>query len=366
MLDKPTKSGYFSLKPNITHNPTQLDLIYMGPIKGGSSTDTIVDLCNTVGDLLEDPTHKYTFTFVDDQNKQILDGYHYKPLNCHYYNKGTNTAVYIIRQSGNPEDLVFRVTGHPESGTTLDAISFDINTYEDNKNLGITQNLTDFLYYGTLTGTSRRPYYTNPFKHNYAIVKKYGVIQDLQTKGYMYRKLFFKKLIQLLITLEKQDYLINDFKPDNIGFDKDYNPIIIDYDATTISKLIQGPQTFHTNLITYGTKQPFLKTKQTIDGFVAFIFILFFADYEKTFLAYPWMLPSQISYTEIKHHATNPKVIYDAIGTVQKLNDVPDDDFTLLKQMIISSPKPYVYEGLDSENPPTYEQLYNNFIEFFK
>ena len=351
---EPTYSFYpKSLKP--THDPVELNLLYMHQSTGGGiSIDTIQEICLSDGDYLTDKKHTIRFNFVNNTTLLTTAEYkHSKYSNCKYYKKGSGTAVYLILKDKNTEELILRVTQK-----TPDYPPFSKSTYDNNKTLGITQNLSDFLYYGILNVT---PKGYNPglydFKYNYTIVRKYKVIEDLQKGSYDNRKIFFKKLIQLLITLEKHNYIINDFKPDNMGYDDDYNPIVIDYDAATINMNREGPQTFDTNKITIGTITPYSGTKQTIAGTVVFIFVLFFVN---EFWAYPWAIPYQ-TYTGTRHHSTNPQIISNYVATLQKKSDVPDNDFKILKEMIISGDK---QKGLFSLNPPTYQQLYDDFTVF--
>jgi hypothetical protein len=152
--------------------------------------------------------------------------------------------------------------------------------------------------------------------------------------------LFFKKLVDLLKKLETQTYLINDLKRTNIGYDKDYSPIIIDYDANTISSTVEQVQSFRCDM-----QYPELYSgiKQSIEGFVAIIFELFFETEFK-----PWKKPRN----EMNCH--NHEEIATLMSEIKKKPEIPYGLFGFLIKLIYTDKD----DGLFSNNPSTFVEVY--------
>jgi len=306
---------YIKLK---THNPKQIDLTLKKIFSGGYSSIVINEICNTTNSKIISDDGTVEFIFNDAKNISLEEN------KCNYFKAGSFTAVYVVRKPNDNVDLILRIT------TIEENILFDIKTYNDNIKIGIKNNLPDYLYCGILT--------VNNKKYNYSIVKTYKVISDFVYETLANRKLFFKKLLELLAMLENKNYFINDFKPDNIGYDDTFNPIIIDYDAKTITREREGPQTFWCNV----TKYP--GTKLMIDGFVAFIFALFFND---PFWDEPWNVNGC--------HSMYICGIIEAKKNLHKNPEVDQEYFDFLKDLIITNST----KGLLSNNPPTFNEVLN-------
>lgn len=272
----------------------------------------------------------------------------YKKIDkCDYYKKGSNTAVYIVKKNNIGEDLILRITINP---------NFEISKYRHDINLNIKNNLPDYLYYGIINVPKK-------IKYHYSICKKYHVMNDMIKDDYDYttniynytiiisfndRWIFFQNLLKLLMHLELKDYLINDFKLDNIGYDDNYNPIIIDYDQDTINKEIKT-MTYQCHII-YNTT--YVKSKSTLIGFTFFIFKLFF---DKEFNTWQWIQDKKIK--NRSHYCFNFNNFPNIFKLVGKKLDVPDKNFHILKNII-------QYEvnrnyGIVSKYPQTYQEIYN-------
>ena len=300
----------------MAHNPTKIDLMYKKIISGGTSGVVIDGICDTTNAKIFSKDMSVEYKFNDTKNVSLLFG------TCNYFKAGSYTAVYIVNKPNDSTDYILRVT-------TIDSdILFDIKTYNENKKLGIRNNLPDYLYYGILTA--------NDIKYNYSIVRIYKVIDDLKNESIDNRKLFFKKLLELLALLESKGHLINDLKPDNLGYDDKFNPVIIDYDATTVSKIVADVQTFWCSKITY------TGSKQMIDGVVSFIFALFF---DGVFWTEPWHVEGC--------HSRYTCGIIEAKNELIKKPDVDQEYFDFLKNLIIIDSE----KGMWSNNPPTFNEI---------
>jgi len=309
------------------HKPIYLEMTYYSHMSGGNSNEIINKICykqnNNSG--ISDIGKTITFLFNTKQNNK-------KHTDCNFYKAGTYTAVYIVNKPNNNEDFIMRVTERP---------SLDIEKYKKDIDLEIKENMPDYLYYG--------PFLVKDKQFYYSIGQKYNTIDDLIKESFDKRKIFFHNLLKLLSKLQNKTYLINDFKPDNIAYDKRYNPIIIDYDPKTIDTKtdILGPQTFYCFRETR-----YKDTKQTIDGFVYFIFKLFFID---AFTKIPVMYNPQTRC----HEMNTPRKMRDKIKTIKANNDVPLDFFGFLKNIIIDD----TYSGLFGNDAivPTYQDILNKF-----
>ena len=305
-----------------THNPINMDFTLHKLMVGGNSIDVINGICNTNNSKIIADNKSIEFIFDDDKNTALIGE------NCNYFKAGSYTAVYVIKEPNNDVNLLLRLT-------TIDSgIMFETDAYNDNKKLDITKNLPDYLYYGILNVGEK--------KYNYAIVKIYKVMDDMLLENINNRKLFFRKLLQLLMKLESKNYLINDLKPDNIGYDVEFNPVIIDYDSKTITQEIGNTQSFWCPRYLYDGP------KQMIDGFIAFIFLLFF---KSPFLVEPWFVNAC--------HSRFICGIMEAKNELESLEDVDFEYFDFLKNLIITDEK----RRMLSYNIPTFAEIlkiYNN------
>jgi len=308
------------------HKPIYMEMIFHSQMGGVLQASQIIkNICykriNNSG--FSDAKKEITFFLNKTQNSNKDN------INCNFYKAGALTAVYIVNKPNDDEDFIMRVT---------DEQTVDINKYNFDINLGIKENIPNYLYYG--------PFKVGYERYNYSIGQKYNIIDDLRIETFDKRKLFFHNVLKLLSKLQNKNYFINDFKPANIAYDKKYNPILIDYDPKTVdNKTDFRVQTF----LCY--KHPrYAGTKQTVDGFVFIIFKLFFID---AFEQYPFMYdpPTRC------HEIGNDKGMRNKIETLKAMIDVPLDFFEFLKNIIIDNK----FNGLFGNNVPTYQDILDKF-----
>lgn len=327
----------FKIGNELSHNPKNIDLTFVKNTKtgGGEETEpayiTISEICyhNTDNSALINNQEGIQFNFIKDKNVNIIKK---DSINCNFYNRGAMTAIYLVNKKDNLlEHLILRVTKIP---------NLDLQKYNEDKGLDIIENLPDYLYYGKLFFENDK---REQLTYHYSIVKKYRVIENLVKEPFETKKIFFEKLLKLLVNLEGKDYLINDLKPENIGYDKDFNPIIIDYDEGTVSKNIKGAQMFWCY---HKFPQIYSGVKNQIDGFISFIFYLFFED---TYWKEPW-------WSDNRCHHNDVAFIKSSVEKLKKKPSTPDNYFTFFKYMILN----HNGEGLFANDPnkiPSFKQI---------
>ena len=335
------------------NNIDELTLFFDYPIKmtlnfpkykknmiGSGVYEIVIDICYNK-EILTKLIGKYdskTITFIMNPNVRYL---HYSPIGntakkCYIHKRGSFTLVYVINKENYPEDLILRIT---EEDT------FDVNKYKQDIILNIKDNLPEYLYFGDfIVDNSGKKYF-------YSICRKYKVMDDmckikviagksesttLETFGN--RWIFFNKLINFLVILETKNFLVNDLKMDNVGYDEKFNPVVIDYNFTTISQIISEINTHKC----YKVNNKYNGTKHTISGFMTFIFALFFKS------AYP----NAITYIG-KYQCLDFNYISGHLKNEQGQADVNKKYIDFLKMIILDNNG----NGLIGKNIPTYKQI---------
>jgi hypothetical protein len=194
--------------------------------------------------------NEYVFYFNDDNTKTFKN-------NSKYLGAGDNTAVFVI-ECKKPDDfqknIVLRV-----SGREYDNKKFIIK-YNNDVSV-VDQALPKILFYGELKdhlGNSFEPSY----KHT--IMLKYMTNFDILSAHN--KLLILKSLLHTLIKLDEAGYFLFDLKLDNIGYDNEYNCILIDYDMDTLVKYKKGAHEYIPDDLKYvGTYIPLYVMKSMQD-----------------------------------------------------------------------------------------------------
>jgi len=316
-----------SQKPNLPTNPILVDLTYYpnSNIQNGGSIELyIIELCMNLNNnpyiegIHNDKNIK--FTFSEDNKKKIIQ-------KCLVYAYGSYTAVYIINDETNNE-FVLKLP-----------VIFDVDKYIEDQNLGFIDNLPTFYYYGNLhyykISKGKQIKAIKPIR--YAICKRYPDIITLRKLDFNKRIIFFGNLINLLYKIEGLNKYINDLKPANMSYDVNFNPIIIDYDKTTIYNTTKDiPNSYAYCYENHKSK--FTEKKIMLDGFSLFIFLLFIdkPSYPDSFNESIWHLHRSI---DVKKCIVN----IDNLRELQKEESVPDIFFKFIKEILIDSDNKGLY-----------------------
>ncbi|AYV82482.1 MAG: hypothetical protein Hyperionvirus1_61 [Hyperionvirus sp.] len=151
------------------------------------------------------------FKFDELMNNQLLEDT-YK-----YLGRGSYTAVFGIKQS--EKMFVLKIIM-----TNPDPL---VEKYMLDKKL-LPLNIPDILYYGKLTIFDR------PDDLYYIISPYYDT--KFSILSFANKKKLLSDLLNSLIYLNTLYYFIGDLKLDNLGFDHEFNYVIIDYDMNTLTK----------------------------------------------------------------------------------------------------------------------------------
>ena len=324
--------------------PINIDLYYTSQqsMYGGLSDGIIQQICykNFLDGYFSGQHSKYgiiRFIVSKSNSTKVLN-------NCNYYNKGTYTAVYVIKNAIDtpymPEKnnyLIIRITEED---------SFKPVKYAKEKKK-FNKYIPKYYFYGKLNRTGLiKQYY-------YAIVHKYNDMETLLLQPIDNRKLFFKNLLIMLSYFESEKYIVNDFKFHNIAYDDNFVPIIIDYEDVTISPYSEynkSPQTYQCNK----RYKNYEGSKMMSSGLVGIIIKLFFTSID------PYAPPL---FTKDRcHDVTNMTDIFKNIHVIMKPQpDVTDKDFiNFLKNSIIN----VNYDGLLADvnkKVPNMNELLMNF-----
>ena len=187
---------------------------------------------------------KYNFEInTTRNNKKTSDGFNYKF-------KGTYTGVYLINYIGNEDDVPVNNFGYNSEGLLLKIFEDDFDKYHEKylqvkNDPDISNNILEIYFYGKIKVKNN----TNDEFNNliYQITRFYNynhILNDFNKK-----MTYFKNTIIFLDKLNSKKIIFNDFKEANIRPTESLDVVIIDYNSQTLSKFIEGPQTFMPLLI---------------------------------------------------------------------------------------------------------------------
>lgn len=148
----------------------------------------------------------------------------------HYYASGNHQAVFIIKDLNTNENYVFKIR---------DMSMFDKNQLKRFLEISKNKYLKDIEY--VKANIPILYYYGRIFKDGDTKNCIYNITKIYQTNfnvlDFNQKYIFFKKLLEALIHLQKYGFYLKDLKLENLGYDSGLNPIFIDYDLKTISNI---------------------------------------------------------------------------------------------------------------------------------
>jgi hypothetical protein len=166
-----------------------------------------INNCNNPN-LIDDGENTYTFS-----NKNIKSHHYKNNIKSSYLNYGSNSVVFVINYYNSEKILKISNT------------SFDIEKYKKDKNL-YPINIPSVYMYGFIYNDMCEDYY------DYIITDYVETLFNNLTFDDRYK--YIVNLLNLIITIHKDNHIINDLKLSNLGFDNQLNVIIIDYEQYTI------------------------------------------------------------------------------------------------------------------------------------
>jgi len=198
-------------------NPSYIDLLLKPNLTGGNLDNVLVSISNIKNKYLEEKSNKsdkLTFQFIDEYNTQ-------KEKNSNYLGKGVNTVVCAIKQIKDNNIYVIRIFERD-----LHSVQKIINhNYKNDKN-NFDKAIPNIYCYGRLLNDHD----TNPTKVElcYMIVDLYHT--NFNKLNFCKKIKIFVNLLELLKKAHEKNYFFWELKFDNIGYDNDYNCVMIDYD----------------------------------------------------------------------------------------------------------------------------------------
>ena len=163
---------------------------------------------------------------------------------------GSYTAVYSVNYSG--KNLILRITRI--SSTNMHYLYFKKIKEEYRK---YKDNLMKIIMHGNLEATKENVEWVNDwgterfritnFTFDYILTEKYITYNDLPKIPNKDKLLILKNLLILLQKMYDNKDFHCDLKIDNIGFTKDCNIILIDYDRNTIRSIANAKDFFEDN-----------------------------------------------------------------------------------------------------------------------
>jgi hypothetical protein len=198
-------------------NPLNIDLyVCNNPQLGGNPDEILKTINNKVNNCIIDQSRNFIFKYDSNNLKTTPESI--------YLGKGSNTLVMSIQHVGNVHELdnkklIIRIT---------DSEVFKPEKYVHDVQL-VGHCIPKVYMYGKLIYNQQKIY-------GYVICKKYHVLNDadIQQIRTQDKQLILNDLVKCLDKLQKAHYVLWDLKIQNIGYDDQYNCIIIDYDETTI------------------------------------------------------------------------------------------------------------------------------------
>ena len=146
-----------------------------------------------------------------------------------YFAKGYNSAVYKIKLSVNDvtEDCILKIINNYQNSPNINNL---IDKYEKDLKINDTTKkyFIDILYYGIINrGGKNLHYYISPYYNPFNIEPYNYNISD--------KVIIIKNVIKMLKKFSEKKYYISDLRLDNITILQNKEPILIDYDETTIT-----------------------------------------------------------------------------------------------------------------------------------
>lgn len=188
-----------------------------------------------------DRTNKQYLT-IKCSNTKINDNYDSNiVVFSYYFSNGATTAIFgIINVSENKlfqcSELLLKVSDYAP-------IEYFINCWKNDK-LKYSDNITDIYLYGELFNKAGK------YLGDYVVVKKYNTFENLTIKKnkdclnnlskrktlefYKMKLKLLESLLELCVLIHRNGNFLRDLKLENMGYDENFNAVIIDYDCVTI------------------------------------------------------------------------------------------------------------------------------------
>jgi len=217
-----------------TLNPPIIDLLLNENLVGGDPDTVLLKLTNITNKYLKeksDKSDKLVFQFVDEYNTQKKHG-------SKYLGKGANTVVCAIKKNkpiGEDKIYIIRIFESNIETTT----NFINNNYKRDK-INFTNAIPNIYCFGKILDKTGNNIYSDSMGSYlcYTITDLYNTSFD---KLKFYNKIkIFVNLLQLLNDAQQKKYFFWDLKYDNIGYDDNYNCIMIDYDERCVIEFPVG------------------------------------------------------------------------------------------------------------------------------
>lgn len=201
---------------------------------GGDPNASLTAINNIEYKCITDISSRYKF-YYDETNIKVLNG-------SKYLGKGSNTTVMsILQTNGRPEtngvQCVIRITELTNA--------FDVEKYKSDKIL-CGRYVPDAYYFGNIHAK-------NNVILSYVIVPKYEVFSknNIKILSESAKRHYLLDLLECLNLLQENGYVLWDLKIDNVGYDYNYNCVLIDYSHETILKsyILKAPNTYYPTYI---------------------------------------------------------------------------------------------------------------------
>ena len=224
----------FKLKVEIepsVHNPKRMNfdnsnIVQVGGAAPSENSITNFNLQNITNTVLQKDNVRIAFT---EENTKDLNG-------LKYFAKGFNSAVYkiklVISHTSNENykevDCILKIVSNKENNANIEEI---IDKYYDDLKIdeSTKKYFIDILYYGTINRNGNElHYYICPYYDPYKIEPYNYNISDKLTIA--------TNILNMLKNVSNKNYYITDLRLDNITILENKQPILIDYDNTTLTK----------------------------------------------------------------------------------------------------------------------------------
>jgi hypothetical protein len=197
--------------------PIKVDLDLSQHQRGGNVFRIIKDMNINKNKYLYDKTNAYKFEFED--NKQSYFG-------SNYFAKGNITALYKLKEE-RPivrSNLILRVINPSQ----LSNIDIFIGKYNEDYAL-FGENMISIFYYGSIT-------LLDGFRLPYLITQIYADHNNIKRLPEDRKIELMADLLRFNVKLDESGYAYRDLKFENIGYDRDFKFIALDYDMITLVK----------------------------------------------------------------------------------------------------------------------------------
>ena len=219
-----------------------IDMIVSDDQTGGELNS--IDIIKYVG-LKDSPIKlisvdkKYEFELNTTRNNKIVDDYKYKF-------KGAYTGIYLINYIGDETIVPVNNFNFNSEGLVLKIFEDNFDEYNQKykkvkNDPELSDHILEIYFYGKIINTKKLddPNYNNLV---YQITRLYDY--NFVINNFEHKMIYLKNTLKFLAKLNSKKLIFNDFKEPNIRPNSKLDVIIIDYNSQTISKHIQGPQTF--------------------------------------------------------------------------------------------------------------------------